>query len=73
MEACPAALHGAGSGLQSVYSRLVPGPDIRDDLGEKAAESDVEGTSIFHSDTLIIGEEQQSVLMTSFCIDSGAF
>lgn len=66
-------LLGAGSGLQFVYSCLVPGPDVCDDLSENAAESDVERTSVFHSDTLIMGEEQQSVLMTSSCIDSGAF
>lgn len=34
--------------------------------------SDVKGTSIFRSDKLIVGEEQQSVLMTAFCLKTRA-
>lgn len=63
----------AGSGPEFVCRCLVQGPDVRGDLGEKEQTLDAKGTSVFCSDKLIVGGEQQSVATTMFWLEARTF
>lgn len=63
----------AGSGLEFVCLCLVHGADVGGDLGEKEQSLDVKGTSVFCSDQLMVGGEQQSFTTTVFWLEAQTF
>lgn len=52
---------------------LVLGADIGGDLSEKEQSLDVKGTSVFCSDKLMVGGEQQSFATTVFWLEAQTF
>lgn len=63
----------AGSGLEFVCLCLVQGADVGGDFGEKEQSLDVKGTSVFCSDKLMVGGEQQSFATAVFWLEAWTF